>query len=46
MALLVDTVPVDMIQLWERRDRQTDIDKMAQAVEPLVDLIAKKLKLI
>ena len=44
-ALLEDTVPVDMLKLWERRNQPMDIEKMSKEVEPLVDLLAKKLNL-
>lgn len=46
IAWQYDSVPVDMIHLWERRNEQVDIKKMAQAVEPLVDLLAKKLNML
>jgi hypothetical protein len=44
-ALLEDTGWVDMLSLWEYRERDFDTKQMAAAVEPLVDILAKKLNL-
>lgn len=44
-ALLADSAEVDILRLWKYNDQDADIKKMAPRVEPLVDLIAKKLNL-
>jgi hypothetical protein len=41
-ALSYDTVSIDMVQLWYY---ERNFDKVVQGVEPLVDLIAKKINL-
>jgi len=41
-AILEDSVPVDLIKLWED---EWDLDKKRKGVEPLADLLAKKLNL-
>lgn len=41
-ALLQDSAPVDMLQLWEK---ETDENKKKMGLEPLADLLAKKIKL-
>ncbi|MDD4271849.1 MAG: hypothetical protein PHF50_03515 [Patescibacteria group bacterium] len=45
-AVLENSAPVDIIHLWQYRSQWPDIKKMAQEVEPLVDLLAKKLNII
>jgi len=44
-ALLADSAPVDILSLWKYNNQDPEIEKMALRVEPLVDLIAKKLNL-
>jgi len=41
-ALFQDSAPVDLLQLWEK---EADENKKKKSLEPLADLLAKKLKL-